>query len=422
MKKGLWYCKTAAALVGAVLLWTGCSARELQPSGQDGGQELLQTEEPARVQDTVQNVSQTGQTKEAQREEEAFLWKGAEEVSHFAYDSLTEEEQLWYRDIERTLGSMGEEIRLSEAGIAAGLSETSIDSIFQCVLNDHPELFFVEGYTYTKYTRGDRLLALDFSGTYGLDREEALLRKSRIEEEAELLLSGIPEGAAEYDRVKYVYETLIKNTEYDLEAFDNQNIYSVFVNHTSVCQGYAKAAQYLLNRLGLSCTLVMGTVDTGEAHAWNLVQVDGSWYYLDVTWGDASYKAEGPEEEEGLPIPEINYDYLCVTTWELLRTHTLTGPVPMPECTAREANYYVREGAYFSSLDREQLKRLFESAAKEGKTDVTVKCSDYECFRELCSALIEKQEIFDYALTDSRTIAYAHNEKQLSLTFWVTNE
>ena len=255
-----------------------------------------------------------------------------------------------------------------------------------------------------------------------MDIQSALTRKEAIEAGAAVYLSGIAAESSEYEKVKYVYETLIRNTDYDLNSVDNQNIYSVFVNHLSVCQGYAKAAQYLLNRLGVECTLVMGTVDTGEGHAWNLVKVDGSYYYVDATWGDASYRLESPEGVEDAYMPDINYDYLCVTTRELLRTHTLGGVVPMPECTAVEANYYVREGALFTSYDREQMKALFDRAASQGKSDVTVKCSDSACFQEILSALIEGQEIFDYLSSESGTIAYAHNEKQLSLTFWVTNE
>ena len=352
----------------------------------------------------------------------SFLWDGASIVSHFAFDSLTDAQKQWYRDIEQSLGAMEDIVRLSPEGIEAGLDETCIGQIFQCVLIDHPGLFYVEGYTYTKYERGGSLLAIDFSGAYSMDKETAVARKEEIEAGAAVLLSGITAQASEYDKVKYVYETLIKSTDYDLNSADNQNIYSVFVNHLSVCQGYAKATQYLLNRLGMECTLVMGTVDTGEGHAWNLVKVDGSYYYVDTTWGDASYRLESPEGVDNGYMPDINYDYLCVTTRELLRTHTLGGVVPMPECTAVEANYYVREGALFTFYNKEQMKALFDRAASQGKSDVTVKCADSACFQEILSALIGGQEIFDYLSSESGTIAYAHNEKQLSLTFWVTNE
>lgn len=347
-----------------------------------------------------------------------------EEAFPFAYDSLSEEEQIWYHDIEEILGGFKETGTLSSEGIRAGLNEENIDRIFQCVLNDHPELFYVEGYSYTKYTRGNVLASVEFSGTYSVDLETAQKREEEIQAAAEAMLAGIGSDASDYDKVKYVYETLIRNTDYDLHAADNQNIYSVFVHHLSVCQGYAKATQYLLNKLGVECTLVLGTVETGEGHAWNLVKVDGDYYYVDTTWGDVSYQTDESSSQESTQVamPEINYDYLNVTSEELLRTHIIGGQVPMPVCTATAANYYVREGSLFVSYDREQMAALFQRAIENGQRDLTIKCADAVCYEEIMAALIDNQEIFDYLQDRESGVAYAQNDKQLSLTFWVTNE
>jgi len=344
-----------------------------------------------------------------------------EEAFTYARDCLSEAEQIWYRDIERILGSFGEGAALSREGLKAGLEESQIDKIFQCVLCDHPELFFVEGYSYTKYMRGEELLSIEFSGNYCVDLETALTRSRQIRTAADAILAGVEPDASDYEKVKYVYDTLILNTDYDLDAPDNQNIYSVFVSRRSVCQGYAKATQYLLNRLGIECVLVLGTVETGEGHAWNLVKVDGHYYFVDTTWGDVSYRIDETLPWEG-GMPEINYDFLNVTTEELLRTHIIGGEVPMPLCTAVEANYYVREGALFTSFDREQLRVLFERAAERGRRDVAVKCSNAECYEEILQALIGEQEIFGLLPGGESSIAYTQNEKQFSLTFWVTNE
>lgn len=386
--------------------------------------DMAETEAAASVGEASEPVSEASASEalvEAGEEPESdysFLWEGADS---YAFDSLSEAEQIWYRDMETILGCHLEEQPLSEEGLSRGLDETCIDHVFQCVLNDHPELFYVEGYAYTKFTRGDSITSIAFSGTYNADLETAKEKERQIQDAVLQILSGISEAASDYDKVKYVYDTLIRETDYELNSSDNQNIYSVFVNHASVCQGYAKATQYLLNRLGVACTLVLGNVDTGEGHAWNLVQVDGSYYYVDTTWGDASY-----QQEEGttmqLAMPEINYDYLNVTTAELLRTHTIGGNVPMPACVATEANYYVKEGALFTSYDREQMAALFSGAVAQGREDVTVKCADADCYEEVLNALIENQEIFSFLSTEGNSIAYAQNEKQLSLTFWVTNE
>lgn len=339
----------------------------------------------------------------------------------YAYECLPEEQKLWYNDIEMALSGMEESIRLSDEGLAAGLDENCIDTIFQCVLNDHPEFFYVSGYTYTKYSRGDEAVAISFSATYEISLEEAITRRQEIEAVAEKILSGIDEDATDYDKVKYVYDTIIKNTDYELEASDNQNIYSVFVGKASVCQGYAKAAQYLLNCLGVDCTLVQGTVENGQGHAWNLVKVDDSFYYMDVTWGDASYQMSD-EEPDSQQFPEISYDYLCITTDQLLKSHTLNNCVPLPECMDTAANYFVRQNLIFETYDKERLSELFWDMVVNGKRDITIKCADMSVFYEMKVALIDNQEIFDCMPTDKGSIGYATNDKQLSLTFWMTNQ
>lgn len=355
------------------------------------------------------DIGDKGWTYSAER---GFLYDGG---SAYSFGQLSGSEQIWYRDMERALGTMTDKIELSEEGINAGLDEAVVDKIFQSVLNDHPELFYVEGYSYTTYTRGLKTVAVEFMGTYSLDRDTAVSRKTEIEKAVEEYLKDAPQTQDDYEKIKYVYERLIRDTDYDLESEDNQNIYSVFVRHSSVCQGYAKAFQYLLNRMGVECILVQGKVlETGEGHAWNMVKSNGNYYYVDTTWGDISYQS-GEED-----IPQISYDYLCITTARMQRTHSLNRNMRLPVCTATADNYFVREKALFEEYDKEQLARLVDRRLDQGNYLIALQCDSGECYETMLDALLTRKEIFEYVEgTGIDSFAYTADDSQLTLTFFM---
>lgn len=371
--------------------------------------------------------SENALTKDSETEPVVFGTESAllhkeEQMGRYCYDSLSVDEQLWYEDMYAIMAGMYTDVELSAQGNQT-VGEQGIDKVFQCVMNDHPELFYVKGYTCTRYTYGGETAKINFSGNYTMDADERDRRQALIDAAVEECLAGISMEASDYEKVKYVYEYLILHTEYNQNAEDNQNICSVFIDRQSVCQGYAKATQYLLNKLGVGATLVIGSVYGGEKHAWNLVLIDGKFYYVDTTWGDASYQiVETGNSGSVSSLPSINYDYLCVTTEQLLTTHEIDNVVPLPSCVSMDANYYVMEGAYFTAYDAAGLSALFEKGYDEGRTDVTLKCSDREVYDTFCNELVTNQRIFDYLNSPGGTIAYAVDADKLSLTFWLVNE
>ena len=115
---------------------------------------------------------------------------------------------------------------------------------------------------------------------------------------------------------KYVHDVMTQTVEYDVAAPMNQSAYSALVGGRSVCAGYARAFQYMMQQLGIPCYYCTGYA--GEDHAWNIVKIDGTYRNVDVTWDDTE---------------EPTYNYFNKTDRELAATHRRTGlSVYLPAC------------------------------------------------------------------------------------------
>ncbi len=332
---------------------------------------------------------------------------------YYAYGTLSQEERRLYRDIYANLSEFGDKMPTGT------LDTDMIEKVYDCVLADNPEFFYVKGYNLVRYMRGGKIESISVSGIYTMGKDEVPAHQARVDAYVDTCLAGAPQGSDDYEKIKYLYEYIIKNTEYDLEAENSQNCLSVFENGRSVCQGYAEAMQYLMLRMGLLSTVVRGLTNNGEVHAWNLVKSNGDYYYVDVTWGDMSYEIRVRGDVTELPkMPDVNYEYLCVTTEDICRTHTIDTSFPLPDCTARYDNYFIRTGNYFTEINDAQLRTVFDNAYANGETMVTIKCSDPGVYSDMQNYLTGEGRLYNYVYGGG-TVSYVCLDKLNELIFYI---
>lgn len=343
-------------------------------------------------------------------EENVPTLKSAQEKNYY-YHCLSDEEKLLYVEMLQILSAMEEGIMLTTK------DENLLSHVYQAVINDHPELFYTKGFLYTKATIEDEVVYLTFSGSYTYTKEEKTSKMRQIEEAANQILKGIPAGADEYATIKYLYEYIVLNTDYGEVTRDHQNISSVLLDKVSVCNGYSKTLQFLLGKKGIPCIIVNG--DAKGNHAWNIVCVDGEYYHVDVTWGDPSYNVDGSRD---VPVTQIDYSYLCIPTSQICVDHTPNNEFELPECVSMNANYFVKEGMYFTGYDENRLLAIFRNAVQNGKSSVMIKASDKAVYDTLVTKLFQEQKVFGFLGADEgsgiTSLAYSQNDSMLTISIW----
>ncbi len=325
-------------------------------------------------------------------------------ADNYAYATLGEDAREVYHEMLTAILEHEEKIEVST------LDVDILEEVYRAICADYGGLYWVSGYVYTQYSRNGEPTGMEFQPKYTMDADEREEIQKQIDASVEELLAGISLNDSDYAKAKYVFEILVQNVDYDAGAENNQNIISAFLNRATVCQGYACATQYLLRLLGIQSAIVTGNAN-GESHAWNLVRLDGDYYYMDTTWGNSRYLDSDSQVEK-----YVNYNYLAITSEEISRTHILDNSFRLPECTHTEDNYFIKENRYFEEWNPEPVGALLKESWNAGGGDVAVKFASPDLYGKALQYFITDQHIADYCENIS-SIFYLEDKEMYVLTF-----
>ena len=112
----------------------------------------------------------------------------------------------------------------------------------------------------------------------------------------------------------------------------NGTAYGALIERKARCEGFAKAAALICDRIGLECMIVAGKAEKDGAtvsHAWNIVRVGRDYYHFDFAWNASITKKmvqgvlylfnnddlihEDHHELEGVSFPRCPKDDLLFT-------------------------------------------------------------------------------------------------------------
>lgn len=277
------------------------------------------------------------------------------------YHSSTDRIAELYNDVVGQLAEGKTSISIDSA------SESDVRTVVELVY-DQPEYFWLAR-QYSISSAGSKFM-VQFTVYY----KEHSTMYSQAKDAADEIIAAAPENANDYEMVKYVHDELCNRIRYvDTNDESEHNIYGALVNGESVCEGYAKAFMFVLNRAGIETKYFSGTsLKDGEAvpHAWNGAYLDGEFYYFDITWDD-------------IESEYISYAEFGLNSVDVMRNHTFDEYHPMIESSATKCNYYVYNDFILSEYSKDNVAKIVK---KQGNI-VDIKCTSIVAYNKLVLAI-----------------------------------
>ena len=189
------------------------------------------------------------------------------------------------------------EIVVSQYNIASA----DINDLYYDLYYANPYLFVAKFTSYSMNSTSNVVTRLFFEYNYVPTAIDGFYDK--FDAEVKKILSGIKSDMTDVQKALYVHDYFVSNYSYDYKVFldylsgkknsipeEHYTAMGVLVNKTGVCQGYALAYNYILNKIGIQAEMV---TSSSMRHAWSLIKIGGKYYHVDVSWDDPAYDTAG---------------------------------------------------------------------------------------------------------------------------------
>ena len=304
------------------------------------------------------------------------------------YDMLDEEGKHVYRQIYSNADAVFPVFMPVEEVTAAQLR-----NIFSAVYNDHPELFWLETAYACKYTSAGQCVEIDLK--FNRLTQDLGSAKEKFNKQVDGIVEEAKKLSDDYSKEKYVHDQLIDRISYDTQADMNQSAYSALVNGETVCAGYSRAFQHIMQQLGIPCYYCTGFA--GESHAWNIIQLSDGFYNVDTTWDDT---------DGGI------YDYFNKTDGDYARSHIRKElSVYLPPCSGKQYRNLEQnpkkddDGSETSEDDQQTLRSLADVGIEEDQV-----LSDMDKYYDNCYNQVVQNGIGHYTFYNAVANDYMAQE------------
>ncbi len=199
-------------------------------------------------------------------------------------------------DILRALLAFESECNVEKYGIIYNAKVN--DCLSELIKNTMPEVFQANSWMfYSNPHKGSVLTRIGFPNYL---YQATAYRKMMSECEAvveQMTQDLVSSDLSQARKALLLHDRLAVWVEYDKAAtllgnapHIDHTMYGALCDRSAVCDGYAEAYMYLLQRVGIESYICRSNQ---LHHAWNIVKIDGKWYHVDVTEDDPTWDVTG---------------------------------------------------------------------------------------------------------------------------------